>query len=88
MEKSHHIIRRNVLTQVSLKIESYVRGVRSSLSSLTKEQQVIFECKHRYVSDEASLYQCLVKTVQRVDPDILIGFDVERESLGYLLDRV
>ena len=40
------------------------------------------------MSDEASLYQCLVKTVQRVDPDILIGFDVERESLGYLLDRV
>jgi hypothetical protein len=40
-----------------------------------------------YVKDEVSLYKCLVDKIQTCDPDVLLGFDVERESLGYLLDR-
>ena len=40
-----------------------------------------------YVSSESELLEVLVKTVQRHDPDILLGYEVTMASWGYLIDR-
>jgi len=37
--------------------------------------------------DEVSLLRGVVGAVQSLDPDILVGWDMQRESLGYLVDR-
>ena len=40
-----------------------------------------------YVQSEKCLFDELVKVVRQYDPDILLGYNVERESWGYLIDR-
>ena len=40
-----------------------------------------------YVKNESELFDELIKLVTRVDPDFLIGYEVELSSLGYLKDR-
>ncbi|GFH16260.1 DNA polymerase, partial [Haematococcus lacustris] len=37
--------------------------------------------------DEVALLCGLVSAVQSLDPDVLIGWDIQRESLGYLVER-
>lgn len=38
-------------------------------------------------ADESSTLRAIADVVATVDPDVVMGFDTERESLGYLLDR-
>ncbi|XP_069463876.1 DNA polymerase zeta catalytic subunit [Ambystoma mexicanum] len=40
-----------------------------------------------YSSDEQQLFQELVKLVRRYDPDILLGYEVQMHSWGYLFQR-
>ncbi|CAL8084139.1 unnamed protein product [Calicophoron daubneyi] len=40
-----------------------------------------------WCTDEWSLYSWIVYLTQRFDPDILVGYDVERQSWGYLVER-
>uniref|UniRef100_UPI0037E72DFF DNA polymerase zeta catalytic subunit isoform X1 n=1 Tax=Semicossyphus pulcher TaxID=241346 RepID=UPI0037E72DFF len=51
--------------------------VRSGVSGL----QVI------YVTDEKVLFQELITIMRRFDPDILVGYEVQMHSWGYLLQR-
>jgi DNA polymerase zeta len=36
---------------------------------------------------EAALLNAFVNAVQALDPDIIVGFEVQKGSLGYLCDR-
>ena len=38
-------------------------------------------------ADEKVLLKKFVEAVQALDPDILVGFEVQQGSLGYLADR-
>uniref|UniRef100_UPI003AAE4BD6 DNA polymerase zeta catalytic subunit n=1 Tax=Centroberyx gerrardi TaxID=166262 RepID=UPI003AAE4BD6 len=40
-----------------------------------------------YASDEKQLFQELVAVMRRFDPDILVGYEVQMRSWGYLLQR-
>ncbi|XP_029903584.1 DNA polymerase zeta catalytic subunit isoform X2 [Myripristis murdjan] len=40
-----------------------------------------------YASDEKQLFQELVTVMRRFDPDILVGYEVQMHSWGYLLQR-
>ncbi|KAM3861188.1 LOW QUALITY PROTEIN: DNA polymerase zeta catalytic subunit [Diretmus argenteus] len=40
-----------------------------------------------YVGDEKQLFQELVTIMRRFDPDILVGYEVQMRSWGYLLQR-
>lgn len=40
-----------------------------------------------YVQNESELFDELVKLVRRVDPDFMVGYEMELSSLGYLRDR-
>ncbi|KAK7493090.1 hypothetical protein BaRGS_00015611 [Batillaria attramentaria] len=40
-----------------------------------------------YVATEADLLQHLIQLVNRLDPDILLGFEVQQQSWGFLLKR-
>jgi DNA polymerase elongation subunit (family B) len=39
------------------------------------------------VSCETSLFESIVALVSEVDPDTLIGYDVQDNSWGYLIER-
>lgn len=45
------------------------------------------QVKVRVASDERHLFRLLVELVQRWDPDFLTGFEVQKASIGYLVDR-
>jgi DNA polymerase zeta len=38
-------------------------------------------------SNEVSLFELLVVLVRKIDPDFFVGYDVNRESLGYIIKR-
>ncbi|CAJ1077657.1 LOW QUALITY PROTEIN: DNA polymerase zeta catalytic subunit [Xyrichtys novacula] len=40
-----------------------------------------------YAADEKELFQELVTIIRRYDPDILVGYEVQMQSWGYLLQR-
>lgn len=40
-----------------------------------------------YVADEKELFEHLVSLIKRYDPDILLGYEVQMHSWGYLLQR-
>uniref|UniRef100_A0A4W3J521 DNA polymerase zeta catalytic subunit n=1 Tax=Callorhinchus milii TaxID=7868 RepID=A0A4W3J521_CALMI len=40
-----------------------------------------------YVNDEKELFQELLNLIRRYDPDILLGYEVQMHSWGYLLQR-
>ncbi|CAI9566961.1 unnamed protein product [Staurois parvus] len=40
-----------------------------------------------YASDEKDLFQKLLNLIRRYDPDILLGYEVQMHSWGYLLQR-
>ncbi|XP_068609589.1 DNA polymerase zeta catalytic subunit [Brachionichthys hirsutus] len=40
-----------------------------------------------YATDEEKLFQELISVVRRFDPDILVGYEVQMSSWGYLLQR-
>ncbi|KAH0622223.1 hypothetical protein JD844_024339 [Phrynosoma platyrhinos] len=41
----------------------------------------------KYTTDERALFQEVVNIVKRYDPDILLGYEVQMHSWGYLLQR-
>ncbi|XP_053237663.1 DNA polymerase zeta catalytic subunit [Podarcis raffonei] len=41
----------------------------------------------KYAADERALFQEVVNIVKRYDPDILLGYEVQMHSWGYLLQR-
>ena len=41
----------------------------------------------RVASDESHLFQLLEELVAEWDPDFLVGFEVQKASIGYLIDR-
>ncbi|XP_065184530.1 uncharacterized protein LOC135815197 [Sycon ciliatum] len=43
--------------------------------------------QHQLVRDEADLFAKLVLLVEKYDPDLLLGFEVQKRSWGYLLQR-
>ncbi|PAA46056.1 hypothetical protein BOX15_Mlig012441g1, partial [Macrostomum lignano] len=54
------------------------RRIRGFASAATRFQAV---------RDEAALLEALADTVRCADPDIVLGFDTQRASWGYLIDR-
>lgn len=38
-------------------------------------------------NDELSLIQQFVISVVQLDPDIMLGFEIQQQSIGYLVDR-
>nr|XP_015209617.1 PREDICTED: LOW QUALITY PROTEIN: DNA polymerase zeta catalytic subunit [Lepisosteus oculatus] len=40
-----------------------------------------------YTTDEKELFQAVIDTIRRYDPDILLGYEVQMRSWGYLLQR-
>ena len=38
-------------------------------------------------SSEADLLEAFIAAIRSLDPDILLGFEVQQGSLGYLVDR-
>ncbi|KAM9704047.1 DNA polymerase zeta catalytic subunit isoform 3-T3 [Menidia menidia] len=57
--------------------EAQLLLVRSGISGL----------KVTYASEEKMLFQELITIVRRFDPDILVGYEVQMHSWGYLLQR-
>ena len=47
----------------------------------------LFPVKTKFVDDELSLFASLVELILKLNPDMIIGFNVEKESLGYLKER-
>jgi DNA polymerase zeta len=43
--------------------------------------------KTRFVANEAELLAAFVETVRQWDPDMIVGFEVQNSSWGYLFDR-
>ena len=43
--------------------------------------------KIEYAIDERELFTLFVRLIKQHDPDILIGYEVQKESIGYLLKR-
>jgi len=37
--------------------------------------------------DELELFSLFVESVLEIDPDVLIGFELQKNSLGYLIER-
>lgn len=40
-----------------------------------------------YVDTEEQLFSLLIKKVRHLDPDILVGYEVQNASWGYLIER-
>ena len=40
-----------------------------------------------YYASEEALLRALAARVRRMDPDVLIGYEIQRSSWGYLVDR-
>ncbi|GMH43547.1 hypothetical protein BSKO_11469 [Bryopsis sp. KO-2023] len=45
------------------------------------------ECVFSVYSDEKNMFQAFMESVRDLDPDVLMGFEVQQESLGFLVDR-
>lgn len=41
----------------------------------------------QYVAEEKDLFQALIRIIRKWDPDILIGYEVQMFSWGFLLER-
>lgn len=39
------------------------------------------------VANESELFHSFIALIREVDPDILVGFEVQKQSIGYLIDR-
>ena len=44
-------------------------------------------CDVAYALDERELFSLFVRIVEVHDPDVIAGYEVQRASLGYLLNR-
>eukprot|EP00062_Callorhinchus_milii_P009320 gi/632952995/ref/XP_007892154.1/ PREDICTED: DNA polymerase zeta catalytic subunit [Callorhinchus milii] len=60
-------------------------GVRSQAPLLVRSGVTGLEVT--YVNDEKELFQELLNLIRRYDPDILLGYEVQMHSWGYLLQR-
>uniref|UniRef100_A0A3Q3BAC6 REV3 like, DNA directed polymerase zeta catalytic subunit n=1 Tax=Kryptolebias marmoratus TaxID=37003 RepID=A0A3Q3BAC6_KRYMA len=60
-------------------------GYRGSAPLLVRSG--VFGLQVTYVSEEKMLFQELVTILRRFDPDILVGYEVQMHSWGYLLQR-
>ena len=41
----------------------------------------------QHVASEPALFDALVELVHKMDPDVLVGYEIQRTSWGYLVDR-
>ncbi|KAK8878149.1 DNA polymerase activity protein [Tritrichomonas musculus] len=48
-----------------------------------------FQCgfKAHFYPTENSMFEALTEYILKIDPDILVGYNIERESFGYLVER-
>lgn len=37
--------------------------------------------------DEGDLFQAFISALVELDPDVVVGWDIQKESLGYLAER-
>ncbi|NWH77848.1 REV3L polymerase, partial [Piaya cayana] len=61
------------------------QGIRDQAPLLTRSGITGLEVS--YATDERTLFQEVVNIVKRYDPDILLGYEVQMHSWGYLLQR-
>lgn len=47
----------------------------------------IENCSFKSYSGEKELLQGFIESVISLDPDIIMGFEVQKDSIGYLVDR-
>ncbi|KAM5164365.1 DNA polymerase zeta catalytic subunit [Mantella aurantiaca] len=60
-------------------------GSRSHVPLFTRS--AITDFQTTYASDEKDLFEKLLSLIRRYDPDILLGYEVQMRSWGYLLQR-
>ncbi|KAM8726444.1 DNA polymerase zeta catalytic subunit isoform 4-T4 [Acanthopagrus schlegelii] len=65
--------------------QSSERGVRGTAPLLVRSG--ISGLQVTYTTDEKMLFQELIAIMRRFDPDILVGYEVQMHSWGYLLQR-
>ena len=63
------------------------RASEKEANSVFNNIDGITEVEFDYVSSEKDLFDTFVAFIHYVDPDILMGFEIQKESLGYLADR-
>eukprot|EP00967_Tisochrysis_lutea_P034881 scaffold41727_cov20-Tisochrysis_lutea.AAC.1 len=79
----------------TLPLEPIYRGEESHKDGLTNchvegEREIYgvnTELTNPLCADEVSLLRGVVGAVRSLDPDIIVGWDLQRESVGYLVDR-
>ncbi|TMP27297.1 DNA polymerase II [Pseudoalteromonas rubra] len=83
------------LSMLSLDIECSGEGVLFSVGLVTESQRLVImigepeaaEVNVRWVADELSLLQALVEEVNRMDPDVIIGWNVIEFDCAVLNER-
>jgi DNA polymerase zeta len=56
-------------------------------SQRQQQQQVVAPVQLHYYASEQALLQGFCAVVQGLDPDVIVGWDLQHGSLGYLADR-
>ncbi|XP_064595699.1 uncharacterized protein LOC135462216 [Liolophura sinensis] len=57
------------------------------VGSLLLQKSGVSGLEISYVTDELALFQHFLRLIKRWDPDILVGYEIQMLSLGYLLTR-
>lgn len=52
-----------------------------------KFDRCVVDTKVTYVNNEADLFQSIIDLVKKHDPDIMCGYEIEKSSWGYVLER-
>jgi DNA polymerase zeta len=52
-----------------------------------KQQEVVAPVQLHYYASEQAMLQGFCAVVQGLDPDVIVGWDLQQGSLGYLADR-
>ena len=58
-----------------------------SSSSVPFAAYAVSADRHEFVADESKLFDALVKLVETHDPEVLLGYEIQKRSWGYLLHR-
>ncbi|KZV47318.1 DNA polymerase zeta catalytic subunit-like [Dorcoceras hygrometricum] len=61
--------------------------LRSDHASVVKDLNAIFRCKVVVFSEELQLFSHFSKLIHSADPDVIMGWDVQSGSLGFLAER-
>lgn len=75
-----------VVDNPSLKTNSFC-GTRASLKNLLSLVPCVKKNEVFSVKDENELFQQLISIVRKWDPDILVGYEIQMASWGYLIER-